>query len=145
MSSFEISVLINRPVEEVFAYVTDLDTWSMWQSDLIEVKKTSPGSLAAGSTYTVVTVVRGREQEVNYTVTEFESNNKIAASSPGNFTIKNQTIFIQVDEGTRIRRLTDISAGGIYKIFEPLGARLFKKQVESSYETLKELLEEPSS
>ena len=47
MSSFETSILINRPVEEVFAFITDLDTWSEWQSDLVEVKKTSPGRGAA--------------------------------------------------------------------------------------------------
>ena len=112
MSSFETSILINRPVEEVFAYVADLDTWPSWQSDLVEVKKTSPGPLAAGFTYTVVAIIRGWQEEVNYTVTEFEANNKITASFPGNFTIKNQTIFIQVDEEIRLRRLTDISSGG---------------------------------
>lgn len=145
MSSFETSILIDRPAADVFAFVTDLDTWSRWQSGLVEVKKTSPDPLAAGSTYTVVAMVRGRIQEVKYTVTEFEANDKIFASSPGNFTIKNQITFLQDDEGTRLRRQTDISSRGIFKLFEPLVARWFKKQVESSYGALKELLEEPTS
>jgi uncharacterized protein YndB with AHSA1/START domain len=142
MSSFETSILINRPIEEVFAFVTDLDTWSEWQADLVEVKKTTPGPLAAGSTYTMVIMIRGRQQEVKYTVTEFEANSKITASSPGTFTLENQTIFIKVDQETRIRQLTKISSDGLYKIFGPLAVWRFKKQAESSYETLKELLEE---
>jgi uncharacterized membrane protein len=142
MASLETSILINRPVEEVFAFMTDLDTWPDWQTDLVEVKKTSPGPLAAGSTFTVVTLVRGREQEVKYAVTEFDPGNTISLRSPGNFTIEIQTIFIKADEATRIRRLTKLSASGRYKIFEPLAARWIKKQVESSYETLKEVLEE---
>ena len=144
MASLEISILIDRPVEKVFAFVTDLDTWPDWQTDLVEVKKTSPGPLAAGSTFTVVTLVRGREQEVEYTVTEFDPGNQISVRSPGNFTIENQTIFIKADEITRIRRLTKLSSSGLYKILEPLVARWIKNQVESSYQKLKELLEEPA-
>ena len=144
MSHFETSLTITRPVEEVFAFVTNLDTWPKWQSDLVEVKNTSPDPLAAGSTYTVVSMARGREQEVHYTVDEFEANNKITVSSPGTFNIDIQTTFTQVNEGTQVQVRTDITSGGLRKILEPLGERWFKEQTESSYGVLKGLLEEPA-
>lgn len=145
MSSIESRILINRPVEEVFTFVTDLDTWPSCQSGLIEVKSTSEGPLKVGSTFTVVTMVMGRESEVIYRVREFEQDNKVVEISPGNFTIENLITFGRFQDGTEIHRVTELTTSGIYKIFLPIFSRTIRKQVEKSYSTIKGLLEEDSN
>jgi hypothetical protein len=125
--------------------VTDLDTWPSWLSGLIEVKSVSEGPLKVGSTFTIVTVVMGRESDVIYTVTEFEQDKKVVDISPGNFTIENLITFGRFQDGTEIHRVTELTTSGLYKIFLPIVSRTIRKQVESSYSTLKELLETDSN
>ena len=145
MSRFEISIFINRPPEEVFAFVNDLDTWLRWQSGLLEVKKTSPDPLAAGSTYTVVGQFRDQPMEAHYTVSEFEANKRTVVRSPGNFTIESQTVFEEVDGGTQLVQRTEISAGSKYESLTPMVISWNKDHVEKSFASLKALMEAPAS
>jgi uncharacterized protein YndB with AHSA1/START domain len=43
MTKLESSVVINRPPEEVFAFVTDFENSTQWMAELVEGKKTSEG------------------------------------------------------------------------------------------------------
>ena len=43
MTKLEQSVVINRPTEEVFAFVTDIEKLPQWMSELVEAKQTSEG------------------------------------------------------------------------------------------------------
>jgi uncharacterized membrane protein len=45
MINVEDSVIIRRPLEAVFAYVSDLRHSAEWQSGLLEVTKTMDGPL----------------------------------------------------------------------------------------------------
>lgn len=141
MSRIESRILIDRPVEEVFAYMTDLDTWLGWQSGVLEVKNGPEGPLEVGSTFTIVIKVMGRESEVNYKVTEFEKDKKVVDRSPGNLTIENTITFGRLQDGAEINRVAELTASGFARIFLPIVSRTFRKQIESSYNTLKELLE----
>jgi uncharacterized protein YndB with AHSA1/START domain len=46
---FETSVRIERPVEEVFTYVSDPENFSRWNSAVRTVRKTSAGEDEVGS------------------------------------------------------------------------------------------------
>ena len=50
---FEASVRIQRPVEEVFAYVSDPENFPHWNSAVRTVRPTSASRDAVGSTYTI--------------------------------------------------------------------------------------------
>jgi hypothetical protein len=45
MINVEDSVIIRRPLEGVFAYVSDLRHSAVWLSGLLEVRKTADGPL----------------------------------------------------------------------------------------------------
>ena len=49
--NFETSVLIERPVEEVFDYVSDPITFPRWNSAVRSVERTSAGANGIGATY----------------------------------------------------------------------------------------------
>jgi len=51
MTKVEHSVVINRPIEEVFSYVTDIGNWPQWNSGMLEGEHTSEGSMAVGTTF----------------------------------------------------------------------------------------------
>jgi uncharacterized protein YndB with AHSA1/START domain len=51
MARMEQSVEINRPVEEVFAYATDIKNWPKWHETLLKAEQTSAGELGVGTTF----------------------------------------------------------------------------------------------
>ncbi len=53
------SVLIDQPLEEVFAYITDVNNNSLWQSSTLETEQTSEGPIGVGTTYRSVSKFLG--------------------------------------------------------------------------------------
>lgn len=142
MAQFEISTVINRPIEEVFAFASNYENNSQWISGVIEVKKTSEGPIGVGTTYSPVLTFLGRRIESETELTEYEPNRSFAEkSTSGPFPIENRTTFERVEGGTRVTFTTVAEPGGFFKLAEPLLVRMVKRQFEANFATLKELME----
>ena len=81
MARIEASVVINRPIKEVFAFVTDIEKMSHWMSELVEAKQTSEGPVGVGTTISAVANVLGRRIESIQEVAEYGPNSKYAIKS----------------------------------------------------------------
>ena len=53
MIAFQTSIKIERPIEDVFAYISDPGNFPSWNSAVQNVRATSPGPSGPGSTYTM--------------------------------------------------------------------------------------------
>ena len=143
MARIEASVVIYRPVEEVFAFVTDYETHQQWQSGIVEAKVTSDGPLGVGSQYTYVMQMLGRRVETAGEITEHEPPRKHgwkATSAPfpvfqGGF------LFEPIEGGTRVTVLAEAEVGGFFKLAEPLAIRMVRRQLETPLVNLKDILE----
>ncbi|MDH3942516.1 MAG: SRPBCC family protein, partial [Anaerolineae bacterium] len=76
MIKIEQSIVINRPVEDVFVYVTDNSKTAEWQSGLKESTVVSEGPLAVGSIIKDIRTLAGMEMDSTVEVTAFERNKK---------------------------------------------------------------------
>lgn len=138
----ENSVEINKPIEEVFEYVTNIDNLPLWAGPVTEAKQTSVGPVGVGTTQTQVAQLLGRRIESSLEVTEYEPNKKFTTkSTSGPIPIEVHYNFEPVAEGTRLEVVGILDAGGFFKLAEPLVARTLKRQTEGDFKTLKELLE----
>lgn len=72
MPSAQRSITINRPIDEVFAYVADGENGPKWRSGKIEVKHESGEGVGAVYRQTVPGPV-GRRVKADYEVTAFQS------------------------------------------------------------------------
>ena len=81
MVTNEKIITINRPVEEVFAYVSDLQNGPQWQNGLLEVRRITKGPLGIGTQFTAVRKFMGRKMESVIEFTTYEPNKKIAFKS----------------------------------------------------------------
>jgi Polyketide cyclase / dehydrase and lipid transport len=63
MARIETSLVINRPIEEVFAYITDQANQPTRQSRLLEAEKTSEGPIGVGTTWRLVAKFLGQRIE----------------------------------------------------------------------------------
>jgi len=142
MINVEVSIVINRPIEEVFAFFTEPANNPKWEEGLIECRKTSPGPMGVGAQVLEVRKFMGRHMESNLEVTAFEPNKKYAvkvASGPIQFELS--AMFETVGDGTKISTSGQGEPGGFFKLAEGLVKKQLQSQVEGDMGRLKKLLE----
>jgi len=142
MNEFEIVTVINRPVEEVFAALQDLEKAPQWNPGLTEVRQTGDGPLDVGSTMVYVGRFLGRSYESPSECTECLANQRFASrTTSGPFHLEVENTVAAVDGGTRLSSLYRGESRGFFKLAEPVVIRLTRKHFETAAENLKALLE----
>ena len=138
----ELSVVIERPVEEVFAFATDPQNDPLWQSTSLETERTSKGPVGVGATFRNTSKFLGRRIETAYKVTEMEPPRRqcvkiVSGPIPGSGCY----LFEPAGGGTRFTQTFDAEVGGFFRLTEPLVARAIRRQTEADMATLKDVLE----
>lgn len=140
MISVEKSVKINKPVAEVFAYVTNYDHVTKWQGGVEAVEP--EGDNAVGGKYTEVRKFLGREMKTTLEVTAFEQNAKWAAKAlTGPVPYEATTTFEAVNGGTKIFTRVEAEPSGFFKVAQGAVQSQLDKSLEEDLQRLKEILE----
>jgi uncharacterized protein YndB with AHSA1/START domain len=140
MVKFEISVHINRPLAEVFNYMTDPAKLSEWNG-VVEEATAAETPQRVGTRVKSRARFLGRKMEAEFVVTELEPNKRYASKSEKPFALTITNTFEAEDGGTKVVAIFDGEPAGFFKIGEPILARIAKKQFQTQLETAKELLE----
>ncbi|NIO68993.1 MAG: hypothetical protein GTN71_08145 [Anaerolineae bacterium] len=136
------SVVINRSIEEVFAFMTDIEKWSQWASEVVEAKKTSEGPVGVGTTFSFLVQFLGRRMEGTNEVTDYAPNSKFAfKTTSGPVSAEDEITFESVTGGTKVTRVSRVETGGFFKLAEPILTRTAQRQFETNFANLKDLLE----
>ena len=142
MATFDVSTTIKRPVEDVFAVISNVENNPKWSSVALEAQQTSPGPIGVGTTARFVGKFLGRRIESESEVTEFEPNRKYSwQSKSGPFPIKASTTFEQIEGGTRVNTTAEADPGGFFKLAEPLIMSMGKRQFQNDLDNLRDLME----
>lgn len=142
MRRMEVSVTIDRPVEEVFAYVTHPENDTQWQSAVLESGLVGEGPMGVGAKVREVRELMGRRLESVAEVTEYEPNVKIGhKSTSGPVEYEAWYTFEPVDDGTKLTIAGQADIGGFFKLAEGLVARQFEKEMQAALTALKDILE----
>ena len=142
MGKAEVSITINRSVEDVFAVLSNFEHNAKWSSATIEDKITSPGPIGVGSTARLASKFLGRRFENDAEITEFEPNRRVAMrSTSGPVQVLGTLTVESVGGGTRVNTTFEVKPGGFFKLAEPLVTRMAKRQFESDLANLKDLME----
>jgi uncharacterized protein YndB with AHSA1/START domain len=144
MTTIAQSIVVERPVEEVFAFVTDARNNPRWQSaaGLQQTQQTPEDPVGVGTRITEVWRFMGRSSESTSEVTEYEPNKKytrrlIAGTSP---IVRGEYTFEPVAEGTRWTFEVTIQASGLFAIAEPLLASNLNHGMVANMSVAKTLL-----
>src|SRR5258708_40050082 len=81
MATLGLSIVINRPVQEVFAFLSNPENSPKWSSGSGEVQITSAGPIGVGTTYRTVRTFLGRRIESEIEATAYEPNRSYATKS----------------------------------------------------------------
>ena len=142
MEGFELSIVINRPIEEVFAILADLEKDIKWRSEWVETKNMSEGSIGVGATFRLTGEFLGRRMPITYEVVEHEPNQSAAwKTMSGPVPMKFQRTFERVDGSTRFTIKYEAEVSGLFKLAWPLFAGRVKRMHEGDLRKVKELME----
>jgi uncharacterized protein YndB with AHSA1/START domain len=142
-ASTTMTVTIARPVEDVFAVLSDVGNAATWSSNTIEETLLTEGPLRKGSRRrAVVKACAGRTTHNEAEMIEFEPNRLMVvdvldAPMPARIVIE----FTPVDGGTRLDWTGIFSPSGILGPTAPLIARFYRMAFEKDLRNLKALMD----
>lgn len=142
MARFEHTVEIERPVEEVFAFLTEPANLPRWQESLLRVRPHRRGPLRRGVEVTEMRRFLGRVMETTWTCTEHRpSTRSVIESDEGPVPFRG--IFELERHGGRTRFTWTVETNGAaVRLAGPLAARMTRQELVANALRLKHLLEE---
>lgn len=115
------SITIARPVEEVFAYVTDTSNDPAWHTDILEVQKRSEGPIGMGTKWHVGFKPFMGVSEGSMEVAGFEPNRtEVLRGAMGPMHTTLTFLFEPADGGTRVTRRVQIKLSGVMRLMGPI-------------------------
>ena len=138
---FENSVLIKRPVETVFEYVTDFSNNAQWQTDILEMEMTSEGQIGEGSTYRCVNRFLGQRIETEGLITGYEPDRRcIIRITSGPVIGTSDLFFGALNGGTKFTTSGELDLA-YFRLAKLLVKHKIKKQLKNDMNQLKAILE----
>lgn len=150
MPVVEESVVIARPPQEVFDFLSKFENIAVYDSSVTASEQVGDGPLGVGARGKGSSKIMGRQFDWTVEITDFDPPRRMVSRSVGgklDFTI---TFNLEpADGGTRVTQRIDAASGlgGIFgKLADPLVERAQGRTVRANLETLAEwLAEHPQS
>lgn len=156
------SIVIHKPIETVFAYVSDVkqitqdrqvkepNKFSFFGlhvtpevAQIEDIQQTSPGPLGVGTTFVQKNTLHGKHSEIIFQIVEYNSARNITYTFKGSMLPSGEfkALLTPVADSTRVTEILSVGQG-FYKFillfFEPM----MKKQMKVHLHQMKEKLEQ---
>jgi len=146
MIKIEESIIINRPVEEVWKFVSNIENATKWDRGVLEARQTSEGTIGVGSTLQTRRQMLGRQRIGKLRVSEYVPNRIIALqASLGQIAAAQiRYSFEPVDGGTRMTGTSEVELRGLWKLIAPILTRLLERDGREDMANIKRIMEVPA-
>jgi uncharacterized protein YndB with AHSA1/START domain len=137
------SIVINRPIEEVFDVATCQERCLVWRGPILATKKSSDGPVGVGSTYEHKVKFLGITVEAKPVITAWEPPHRAEFENrTGPVSYDSTFTFEVTEQGTKVTTRIQAKPGGAFgHIPERLVHSAITRQHKADLEALKELLE----
>jgi uncharacterized membrane protein len=138
------SIEIDRPPEDVFAYLDELDRHGEWQAEIVSTKVESDGPVAVGTRVREFRKIGGRAQDTSYEITEHDPPRKTSFRGVVGPVRPLGTVVVEpIGDGSksRVSIQFDLVGHGFGKLIAPLARMQARKSIVDSQEQLKAKLE----
>ena len=138
-----VSIIIDRPIEVVFAYISNYELDSRWRAGIIEMTRTPPGRTQVGTKTREVARFFGRKRVTPAEITQYEQTGKVAFAGlmSNSIPISGSRAVEPIGEQTRFIYQATVELNGFYRLIEPMMAALLRRRFMSDLRRLKERLE----
>ena len=137
----ERSVTVDRPVDAVFAYLSDFTTTTDWDPGTVRTERVS-GDGGVGTRYRNTSSFLGRQTRLDYLVTERVPGQRFALRGENATVVANDTMtFVGQNGSTTVTYRADFEFKGIARVLAPLLAPALKKLGDDAEKGMREALE----
>jgi uncharacterized protein YndB with AHSA1/START domain len=139
----EATILINRPAEDIFRFLTNPENHPKFVPGMIEFNKLTPGSLGqVGATARGVRRFLGAKMDLPYEITEVEPGNKLGMKGKmGPLHFNDGYILEAMGSNTRVKFWLEFTLSGVLKLARPFLAIVGKTHAHETLTNLKKALE----
>jgi len=142
MINLDLGTLIDKPVKDVFAFITNPTNMSKWNSAVVSMEQITPGAVGMGSKFKTVGEMLGRRIEGEMQVIAFEPDSKYGFQMNAGPVQVNVTLgFKTVGTGTKLSLNAQGNPGGLFKLAEGVMQGRVKSMMEENLARLKSVLE----
>lgn len=120
---------IERPIEDVFAFVGDFANSEHWDPGVASARRLTDDPIQVGTRYELVVRFNGKEMPMTYEVTRWDPPNLVELEGRGARTTALDEIRFTATQsgGTRIDYRADIRLRGPLRILEPFMRKRFEQ------------------
>ena len=141
MATFQNTVTIARPADDVFAFLADFGNIPAWNYAITRTVQTSPGPAGVGATYRQTRTVP-RASEEGFEVTDFAPSRLAIKGQIGPFNTTSSYLLEPTEGGTRLTNKVELEpSSALLRPIGPLAVPAVKAAVARNLGTLKQLLE----
>ena len=137
----QTEVVIQRPRDEVAAFMFDPKNDAIWTTGVVECRPLQDGPLRAGARVERVTKFLGRQFGYTYEVVDADERGFVEMKVEQPFPMRIRYELADVPEGTRASIRAQGDATGFFRMAAPFMARMVRRNITNDLETLKEYLE----
>jgi uncharacterized membrane protein len=144
----EHAVSINLPVEEIFAYMSNLENLADWSGAVISARKISSNEMLVGTTVRCTIRILGRWFESTYEIVECVPGRYLTYKSIKGVTPSFTCYRLELLEGGSTNVSVEVIihfTGGFLGFAEPVIKGVIRRQIANDLLTLKDLLETTTS
>jgi len=142
MREINMSIHIERPIEEVFSALTDARSQPQWDSGMVEGRHEPDAPAQLGTRITEVRKFMGRVIETTSELIEFEANKKyVRKGKNGPMTLTGIIIFTETDTGTQVEWTWLLELAGPLSLMTPIMAKLLRRDGEAELGNFRQMLE----
>jgi hypothetical protein len=149
MPRFQREIVINRPAEEVFDFVTDARNEPRYNPRIVNVEKRTPGPVGRGTHFVLVSNAMGQRTAVEYEITVYERPRRMTSRTIRGLPlmdVESTETFIPVRGGTRMRWVWEVKGrGAAGRLITPVLARMLGSRLEKAFANIKRVLEVEAS
>jgi carbon monoxide dehydrogenase subunit G len=142
VATFENTVMIGRPIEDVFAFLSDFENVPKWNYAIVETHKVSEGPVGVGTTYRQVRSVPSRSEE-RFEVIAYDPPRHLAIQGQlGPLPSRLSYALEGLQEGTRVTNSVELKLRGLGRLLGPVAVARVRDAVDANLRKLKELLDQ---
>jgi len=141
---FEATVVIDRPIDEVFAFLADGENDPKFSPRVLEIAKTTDGPPGVGTVYASTVKDAGMKTKREFKLTEFEPPTRIRwAEVSKNLITASEGGYDLAPEGsgTRLTIHNVLEGHGLGKLIAPLALRAARKGADDFGKAIKSAVE----
>ena len=142
MLNFSADLKVNRPVDKVFAWLTNAANQGKFDKSSLKMEVLTPGPWRTGSQFRELRDLGGRKTEVLSEIAELKPNHRFVIRSktgPGWIGIWS---FEPEGAGTRLHWTGQVTMKGFARLLEPLIGRQMRSQIDQQFAQLPHLIED---